>query len=41
LNDVVNEPAGGVFTAKQAPHRPGIARALGLRAEAEKGTQLI
>ena len=25
--------AGGVLTAKQAPHRPGTAPALGLRAE--------
>jgi hypothetical protein len=28
----VNKAAGGVLTAKQAPHRPGTAPALGLRA---------
>jgi hypothetical protein len=28
----VNELAGGVLTVKQAPHRPGTAPALGLRA---------
>jgi hypothetical protein len=27
-----NKAAGGVLTAKQAPHRPGTAPALGLRA---------
>jgi len=27
-----NKLAGGVLTAKQAPHRPGTAPALGLRA---------
>ena len=29
----IEEAAGGVLTAKQAPHRPGTAPALGLRAE--------
>jgi hypothetical protein len=28
----MNKAAGGVLTAKQAPHRPGTAPALGLRA---------
>jgi hypothetical protein len=28
----LQEAAGEVFTAKQAPHRPGTAPALGLRA---------
>jgi hypothetical protein len=31
-NGVRNKAAGEVLTAKQAPHRPGTAPALGLRA---------
>jgi len=32
----MRKAAGEVLTAKQAPHRPGIAQALGLRAEDNK-----
>jgi hypothetical protein len=38
---VVAKPAGEVLTAKQAPHRPGTAPALGLRAGSNREAGII